>query len=46
MAIPITEFIALCCEMMEIAFEGFADEASGFLGALLQEEKTGGYGGS
>ena len=39
MAIPITEFIALCCEMMEIAFMRFADEASGFLGALLQEEK-------
>lgn len=39
MAIPITEFTALCCEMMEIAFMRFADEASGFLGALLQEEK-------
>ena len=30
---------ATCCEMMEIAFMRFADEASGFLGALLQEEK-------
>ena len=39
MAIPITEFTALCCEMMEIAFMRFADEASGFLGALLQEKK-------
>lgn len=39
MAIPITEFTALCCEMMEIAFMRFADEASGFLGTLLQEKK-------